>query len=510
MMSDPMTKVEIEDVLSSIRRLVSEDQTGARGSSPRAEPLRPAAMYPRPMPSAPPPAASSSAEPLAAEPQPAEPETAEPETAESETAARDVARLAAEDLSQDLQGAELEGAEAQDDGVQDDGSGLAEPVPATEPDLAEQAPEPEPQPDPLVLTPALRVARPDAASLRASLEETIAELEAAISGSDGEWEPDGGEMAQMPIELDAFAASLVAAVSAGPATAEAEPAMEAVPEEGAPMDAESQDAGDVGLPGLDALQEDVPFAKAEGLAGGASPVRLVTDTGDARPEGLWSQYPETMEWAAPGDLAEEGTPEASTGAELAGEAGAGEASAIGEIAEETREGEGLELGDEGLELAAEGPDQLAANPDPEPDLAERFWAAEAEDAGSAEPDFPEAGPTRSDAPDWQDEFAGDGKPRRLHLAGGLGWGAAPPISAAGRGWSRGEPEDGDLLEAEEEDTSLFDDVEDVVLDEAALRALVSEIIRQELQGTLGERITRSVRKLVRREIQRALASRDFE
>jgi hypothetical protein len=48
------------------------------------------------------------------------------------------------------------------------------------------------------------------------------------------------------------------------------------------------------------------------------------------------------------------------------------------------------------------------------------------------------------------------------------------------------------------------------LDDDALRDLVAEIIRQELQGTLGERITRSVRKLVRREINRILEARDLE
>lgn len=47
-------------------------------------------------------------------------------------------------------------------------------------------------------------------------------------------------------------------------------------------------------------------------------------------------------------------------------------------------------------------------------------------------------------------------------------------------------------------------------DEAALRELVIEIIRQELQGALGERITRNVRKLVRAEIHRAMAGREFD
>ncbi|MDQ2092334.1 hypothetical protein [Marimonas arenosa] len=49
-----------------------------------------------------------------------------------------------------------------------------------------------------------------------------------------------------------------------------------------------------------------------------------------------------------------------------------------------------------------------------------------------------------------------------------------------------------------------------VIDEDALRELVAEIVRRELQGVLGERITRNVRKLVRREIHRALAAREFD
>ncbi|MFW2543820.1 hypothetical protein ACN2XU_14340 [Primorskyibacter sp. 2E107] len=48
------------------------------------------------------------------------------------------------------------------------------------------------------------------------------------------------------------------------------------------------------------------------------------------------------------------------------------------------------------------------------------------------------------------------------------------------------------------------------IDEATLRLMVSEIVRQELQGALGERITRNVRKLVRREIHRAILSQEFD
>ncbi|WP_316300698.1 hypothetical protein [Aliisedimentitalea sp. MJ-SS2] len=56
---------------------------------------------------------------------------------------------------------------------------------------------------------------------------------------------------------------------------------------------------------------------------------------------------------------------------------------------------------------------------------------------------------------------------------------------------------------------LFAD-SDAVIDEETLREMVAEIVRRELQGSLGERITRNVRKLVRREIHRALAARELD
>ncbi|MEL7106720.1 MAG: hypothetical protein AAGM21_12430 [Pseudomonadota bacterium] len=59
------------------------------------------------------------------------------------------------------------------------------------------------------------------------------------------------------------------------------------------------------------------------------------------------------------------------------------------------------------------------------------------------------------------------------------------------------------------DNVLAED-EPTLLDETGLRELVAEIVREELQGGLGERITRNVRKLVRAEIQRAFAARDLD
>lgn len=61
---------------------------------------------------------------------------------------------------------------------------------------------------------------------------------------------------------------------------------------------------------------------------------------------------------------------------------------------------------------------------------------------------------------------------------------------------------------EDEDNLIADDAP--LIDEDMLRDMVADIVRQELQGALGERITRNVRKLVRREIQRALLAQQLD
>jgi hypothetical protein len=68
----------------------------------------------------------------------------------------------------------------------------------------------------------------------------------------------------------------------------------------------------------------------------------------------------------------------------------------------------------------------------------------------------------------------------------------------------------DLDEDDDADDG-FDIFEDDRLpDPDALRDMVAEIVRQELLSDLGQRVTRNIRKLVRREIRRALAARDFD
>lgn len=47
-------------------------------------------------------------------------------------------------------------------------------------------------------------------------------------------------------------------------------------------------------------------------------------------------------------------------------------------------------------------------------------------------------------------------------------------------------------------------------DEVALRALVARVVREELQGDLGQRITSNLRKLVHREIRMILAAEKLD
>lgn len=72
-----------------------------------------------------------------------------------------------------------------------------------------------------------------------------------------------------------------------------------------------------------------------------------------------------------------------------------------------------------------------------------------------------------------------------------------------------QPEPPQAAPEREDGPGLFD-AEESMLDDEILRDIVREIIREELAGTLGERITRNVRKLVRVEVNRALTAREFE
>ena len=111
----------------------------------------------------------------------------------------------------------------------------------------------------------------------------------------------------------------------------------------------------------------------------------------------------------------------------------------------------------------------------------------------------------AEAAETPDDAPGQGAPPDVE--------AAPKDTAEAGQWDMAEDRSYDRPEAaagDDEDDAESWYAEDTIIDEEALRDMVSEIVRQELQGALGERITRNVRKLVRREIHRALMSQDFD
>jgi hypothetical protein len=86
-------------------------------------------------------------------------------------------------------------------------------------------------------------------------------------------------------------------------------------------------------------------------------------------------------------------------------------------------------------------------------------------------------------------------------------GTASPVMAWPAPETRATPRPEVAAPAESDRADPAEDVaEEQVVDEAVLRALVAEIVREELQGELGQRLSRNVRKVIRQEVQRALAA----
>jgi hypothetical protein len=143
---------------------------------------------------------------------------------------------------------------------------------------------------------------------------------------------------------------------------------------------------------------------------------------------------------------------------------------------------------------------------PEPPLAELALGAEEAEVLTAESAaaWPEVEGTE---PDTNDAVAADAA--TVWPEAETDWSDDDPAAA--------DPADNDPADGEEDDLDVAEVltaavVEDEAfqkLDQAELHALVRAMVREELQGNLGERITRNVRKLVRAEINRALAARDL-
>lgn len=107
------------------------------------------------------------------------------------------------------------------------------------------------------------------------------------------------------------------------------------------------------------------------------------------------------------------------------------------------------------------------------------------------------------SPDSGDAFSGEDENDDFEIA--LDEAVEGSLSSGGQG----ALEDAVMAAAIGKPDGVSDGVRGAI-DEDVLRPIVARLIREELQGELGERITRNVRKLVRREILRALSAREFE
>ena len=331
----------------------------------------------------------------------------------------------------------------------------------------------------LLLTPALRVADPDEGEEPApapaprvlTLEDRIAELEAAVGSQATEFEPDGSEVAHLspPEELvravqnleievvDEFV-PLTEAAAPEVEAAEAEPEPEPEPEPQRPARGlflavppqEPQDEVEAPAP---AVPAGLFFTRHDRAADETEdPVAEVAATAAAIPTGDEAQ-----------DAAEAAAVIDATGAFAEAPAPQDGADAAEPLADEAPHQE-VEVEDDWQDDAVVAP----------------VWTRHAPAAEAGEED------TMGGAPE-----------------------AVPAFRHAARDM-RDEPLPEVSLGSEPADAAAIAPPTAPEIDDDRLRELIAVLLREELQGPLGERITRNIRKLVRREIERALAVRDFD
>lgn len=460
------------DVLASIRRLVSEERTAPR----RIEPVPPAAPAP--------------ADPAEAAVEVAAASVTETDAGARLTFARSESRFV---LTPALRVAD-EGGEAPPADAPAAETPAAPPAP--EEFIAPQAPHaatapvsetpsgaaPEMAPDFTHAAPSRLTQDLDALDQRAaSLEETIAELEAAVADISSEFEPDGGE----PVDI----------------------VSEYFPDDGeAPAPLLSDFAAD----DADTPAPQPSFAQLRDLPLSQGPLVFTRDPSPAETEALAEAQPGVVRphgimagfdamSSAPDDALDlPVTGEALIPAVLPPRAPQDEAAGWPE-----RRGSPFGANARLDKTADQTVDEPALEPDAEPDEApaprsrlqilrpqtvdttvtERLAPEPDEDVAEADAE-PEAEADAEDLAEAEMPRA-PAEPDRSALA-------AEPLAAA--------------TGAEDEPLPpLFDPLADADYDVDALRDIVAELVRDELRGALGERITRNIRALVRAEMKRILA-----
>lgn len=487
MMPEPMSNIEIEDVLSSIRRLVSDDVRSVETRMRAApEPVMPAAR------------AGDDAAALTGRSDEPEPAPAEPAPTGPALVLTPAQRIP-------------------------DPDGAAEPQ---VPDDAAMA---------------VDADRTDGAAEIVSLEQTITELEAAVAGIEGEFEQDWhagsatGAMAQDLEEVfrdpglrDRVTLEQVAGGLTGAGGPEAPQENRDVPSgadaaawhddmaadawtedslaDAEPPAATSEEtpaetpwaaiAGDAGIDGLDQAITGDAVSMAYGPAtdsSAAASASLAALIGAPQPAPKPAGRLHFASAAPPAAEARNGTPDEALAA-------ADPLPAVTALAANS-----MQPPDMPAPPAASVHEPMA-EPDraPEPEVMDDFLTGP--DAGDATVDAAEAAAQAVPGP--VDDSANPSLQQRhpqilRSSAYDAGIEAAAAVPAADDMPAAGP-------DADHADDNLFEGMVEQDLDIEALREVVAEIIRQELQGVLGERITRNVRKLVRREINRILETRTLE
>ncbi|MBT0959170.1 hypothetical protein IV417_17420 [Alphaproteobacteria bacterium KMM 3653] len=376
------------------------------------------------------------------------------------------------------------------------------PKPATEArgatlsEVKPMAEAPASEPPALVLTPSLRVADPktkspvregeeggsaqkETVSDGRDLGERVAGLEAAMDAAEGQWEPDGSEEQNLPTDLPwrAEAPSAPVKVEDAPAA----PMAVDVPQE--PLDAETLDTVMGSLSADEELQDNQPEAtEAADISHADVEVQaeVIDDMADTEEATLTegeAPAEEPLSQVTPAEDAESFVFHSERAAASWPEEGA--ETIDPEVEEEDEFGsESQELTDPPISLRL----HLIEGSVGHSDVGAKAIGAEVHQFAEAKP----AG-EQVTVEEWQD--ADD---------------EAPIMSSEAAAASFEDEED-------EEDLDLsFLDEPEALLDEEELRVMVADIVREELRGELGEKITHTLRKLVRREIARALSTRELE
>ena len=383
----------------------------------------------------------------------------------------------------------------------------------------------------LVLTPAQRIDDPDTAMPEPAESAFPAD---PVRAWDEDSRAEQGAPEEPAEDLEATLAALEAALDDDLSADDLQDRDEVAPEDAAPGDAPQDDLtasepyGDADLPEDLAAEEATAF--------------------DEVPAGDLAALPEMEDLSAPASAAEDvpapqsadlseavadldgadaegaGWPLADAGAheDTADAAPAGRPARRGFIWEgafEDTEAADLPVAPDGL--FAPMADEPASDGDVDGTAVDPFESADAAAASEADEGFGAGGWTMAAEDEASPEavYAAVDEDEPAAYAPDLPADEDPPAAApqedlpeVGEMAPAGLALEAEAVEEDEEEADLaglglFDSDQGLPLDEAALRDLVAEIIRDELRGALGARIARNLRELVRQEIARELAAR---